>query len=122
MLFDPTRRHLIGAAGALGLASMAGLAMPPTPPRVIKVVARKFEFEPRHIELKKGEPVLLEFSSLDVIMGFNLNAFGLRTDIVPGQTTRLNLTPDQAGEFVFYCDVFCGSGHEEMDGTLAVSA
>jgi heme/copper-type cytochrome/quinol oxidase subunit 2 len=26
------------------------------------------------------------------------------------------------GTFVFHCDVFCGSGHEEMAGRIVVSA
>ncbi|MEO8155919.1 MAG: cupredoxin domain-containing protein [Rhizobacter sp.] len=119
MRFDSTRRALIGAAGLL---SIAGLAAPQTPDKIIRITARKFEFEPRHIALKMGEAVVLEFNSQDVIMGFNLNAFGLRTDIVPGQTSSLRFTPDKTGEFVFYCDVFCGNGHEEMDGTLSVTA
>jgi cytochrome c oxidase subunit 2 len=119
MQFNPQRRALVGAAGWL---SLVGLAASQTPERTIRITARKFEFEPRKIVLKQGEPVLLEFISQDVIMGFNLNAFGLRTDILPGKIRSLRLTPDKTGEFVFYCDVFCGNGHEEMDGMLTVTA
>ena len=28
--------------------------------------------------------------------------FGLRSDIVPGQETRVTLTPDKAGSFTFF--------------------
>jgi cytochrome c oxidase subunit 2 len=29
--------------------------------------------------------------------------------------------PDTAGKFFFACDVFCGSGHEEMEGEIVVT-
>ena len=32
------------------------------------------------------------------------------------------MTPTKTGEFIFLCDVFCGSGHENMEGTLRVMA
>lgn len=32
------------------------------------------------------------------------------------------MTPDKVGEFTFVCDVFCGSGHENMEGTIRVVA
>ena len=121
MRHDPHRRALIGAAGAVALGSVAAWVAAQPQERVIRVVARKFEYEPREIRLKRGEPVVLEFTTLDVIMGFNSYDFGVRTDIVPGTVTRLRLTPDKAGEFVFYCDVFCGNGHEDMDGKLIVT-
>ncbi len=47
---------------------------------------------------------------------------GLRAEIVPGQETWFALTPDKPGRIVFFCDVFCGDGHEEMGGTLIVEA
>jgi len=34
----------------------------------------------------------------------------------------VTITPDKPGTFVFFCDVFCGDGHEEMAGTLVVEA
>ena len=115
------RRALLGAAGALALGSWAAFALAQPRERVIKIVARKFSFSPAQIQLKKGEPVVLEFTTLDVMMGFKATDFGVRTDIVPGQTSRLRFTPDKAGHFAFNCDVFCGSGHEDMGGTLIVS-
>jgi len=33
---------------------------------------------------------------------------------------RIAFTPARPGEFEFVCDVFCGSGHEDMTGTLVV--
>ena len=41
--------------------------------------------------------------------------FGIRTDIVPDQETRVTITPDKAGSFAFFCDIFCGDGHEDME-------
>jgi cytochrome c oxidase subunit 2 len=89
--------------------------------RVIKIGAKKFEFSPAEITVKKGEPVVLEINSEDVKHGFTLPDFGVRTDIKPGTVNRVTFTPDKVGSFTFACDVFCGAGHEEMSGTLNVT-
>ena len=118
------RNFSIGtAAAALGLASSAGYLRAQAPasrPKVIKIVAKRFEYTPSHMTLKKGEPVMLELTTQDVVMGFNLPDFGLRADMVPDMVTRLPFVPDKTGTFTFLCDIFCGSGHEEMQGTLTV--
>jgi cytochrome c oxidase subunit 2 len=121
MSLDASRRNLTGAAAALALSSLAALALARPRPRVIKVVAKKFVFVPSEIRLKKGETVTLQLTAPEVPMGFSLPDFSLRADIIPGQPTTLQLTPDKAGSFIFLCDVFCGSGHEDMNGTLVVA-
>ncbi|AMP10316.1 cytochrome C oxidase subunit II, periplasmic domain protein [Collimonas arenae] len=115
------RRLLLAGALAGGLGGVAAAVGAQSQERVIKVVAKKFDFTPGEIHLKKNVPVTLEFTTQDVVMGFNLPDFALRTDIVPGTTSRLRFTPDKAGEFPFHCDVFCGSGHENMSGVIQVT-
>ncbi|MGE5823032.1 MAG: cupredoxin domain-containing protein, partial [Bacteroidota bacterium] len=88
----------------------------------IRVTARRFVFLPNVLTLKRGVPVTLEFTSADVVMGFSAPDFNVRTDIIPGQVSRLRFTPDKVGDFTFLCDVFCGDGHEGMNGTLHVVA
>ena len=88
--------------------------------RVIPILARKFEFQPAELELKLGEPVVFELTTADVHMGFDAPALGLNADIVAGKPVRVPFTPTKAGEFEFVCDVFCGSGHEEMSGVIKV--
>ena len=88
--------------------------------QVIKITAKKFEYKPHDITLKKGVPVILEFTTEDVFMGFNAPDLGARTDIVPGKTTRVRVVPTKVGKVDFLCDVFCGSGHEEMSGMITV--
>ena len=89
--------------------------------KVIHITAKKFEFSPDSITLKKGEPVVFEISSEDRKHGFNLRAFGVRSDVLPGKVSRVRFTPDKTGKFTFSCDVFCGDGHEEMTGTVVVT-
>lgn len=121
MSVDSSRRTVIGAVGAIALGSLGVIATAKAKPRVIKVVAKRFEFVPAEIHVKQGETVTLQFSVVDVPMGFNLADFKLRADLMPGKPTPLELTPDRAGTFTFLCDVFCGSGHEDMSGTLVVA-
>ncbi len=111
--------------GALLFGSAAGgvacLAAEPSTAE-IRISAKKFEFHPNKATAKRGQPVIFVLTSEDRIHGFKMPDFGLRTDITPGQETRVTLTPDKAGSFSFFCDVFCGDGHEDMDGTLVVEA
>jgi cytochrome c oxidase subunit II len=89
--------------------------------QVIKVTAKKFEYSPSTITVKKGVPVVLELTSLDRIHGFDCPGLGIRSDIDPGKTTTVEFTPQKAGTFPFHCDNFCGAGHEGMKGTIIVT-
>ena len=120
-LASKTRRDLLVATGAAALAPAALLAVAATAERGIPVVAKKFEFVPKEIRVRRGETVILQLSAPEVPMGFNLADFRQRVDIVPGKTATLRFTADKAGSFVFLCDVFCGTGHEDMSGTLVVA-
>jgi len=105
------------AAGSL-VTYVAAQAAPRA--KVIKVVAKRFDYGPSHLTLKKGVPVVLELTTRDVFMGFNLPDFNVRADIVPEKVTRVTFVPDKTGTFTFLCDVFCGTGHEQMQGTITV--
>jgi cytochrome c oxidase subunit 2 len=121
MTINTNRRLLMSAAGALALSSVAAIAPAKPKVRVIKIIARKFAFVPIEIRVKKGEAVVLQFTAPEVPMGFSLPDFAVRADIVPGKVVKLQLAPDKAGSFPFLCDVFCGSGHEDMSGMLIVT-
>ena len=88
--------------------------------QVIHLTAKKFEYTPNEITLKKGVPVVLEITSLDRDHGFKVPELGIRADVKSGQTTRVRIVPDRIGRFEFRCDVFCGSGHEDMAGEFNI--
>ena len=88
--------------------------------QVIRISASTFEYKPSEITVKKGVPVTLELMSQDRHHGFKLSAFQLRADIHPGVVEKVRFIPDKTGKFTFFCDVFCGDGHEDMSGTLTV--
>lgn len=88
---------------------------------VIKVTAKKFEYSPSEIRIKKGVPVILEFTSLDGVHGFTVpDLGGIRATIEPGKVTNVRILAPKAGTYEFHCDVFCGDGHEGMTGTIVV--
>ena len=116
-----TRRRVTLALGGFLLGAGAfGLRAAEPKERVIKIVARRFTFTPDKLTLKKGVPVVLELTTADVLMGFNAPDFQTRADIIPGKVARVRFVPDKIGTFTFLCDVFCGSGHETMNGTIIV--
>jgi cytochrome c oxidase subunit 2 len=118
------RRLLLRVGAAVSLAAVAGrIAVQAQPkPRIIPIMARKFTYEPDEVTLKLNEPVIFRLTTLDVVMGFSVPDFAVRATIIPGQTTEVAMTPTKIGDFTFLCDVFCGSGHENMDGTLHIVA
>jgi len=119
-----TRRAVLGAFAATALAGVTGAisVRSQAAERVIPVRAYKFSYDPNELVIKLNEPVVLEFTTSDVVMGFNAPDFAARATIIPGQTARVRIVPNKVGTFTFHCDVFCGDGHEDMDGTIRVTA
>jgi plastocyanin len=87
---------------------------------VIKITAKKFEFSPSQITIKKGMPVVLELTSLDVMHGFNCPGLGIRADVRPGTVSAIHLVAQKTGTYEFFCDIFCGEGHSDMRGRIIV--
>lgn len=100
---------------ALGSIPAAGEA-----PRIVEIVAKRFEFNPKEVTLKKGETVTLRFRSEDVTHGFLLKKLKLDVDIVPGKTVEATITPEAPGTYTAICDHFCGAGHGNMKMKVVV--
>ena len=110
----------VAALLALGGGCLAA-AQAATKERVVKLTVKRFEFSQKEIGLKKGQPVVIEITSLDVPHGFSVPDFNARADIVlPGKVTRVKFTPDREGTFTYLCDIFCGTGHEQLEGRFIV--
>ena len=91
----------------------------------MELVARAPErgnWEPREIQLARGQPVTLVIRNVDVVShGFYVPALNLLvSDIRAGDVREIQFTPQQAGEFPFYCSVWCGDYHMDMRGKLIV--
>lgn len=116
---------MLGAIGLVGIfvggAALAqGAAKHHDNERVIRIVAQRFSYTLNEIVLKKGQPVVLEFTSLDFVHGFKIPDLNIRADLPPGKVTKMRITPEKEGVYDFLCDNFCGSGHEEMSGRIIV--
>lgn len=94
----------------------------PTAPvtREITLSAKRWEFSPSTVTVNLGERVILTITSSDVTHGFSLPEFNAQAQLVAGTATKVEFTADKAGSFTFSCNVFCGTGHGSMRGTLIV--
>ncbi len=85
------------------------------------VVAKNWVFEPGTITVNKGDTVKMTVTSIDVAHGFALPDFGVNERLEAGEEVTIEFVADKTGEFTFFCNVFCGSGHREMKGKLVVN-
>jgi len=107
------------------------------PAQVIEVTARKYEFNPAEIRVKKGARVQLKVRALDRTHGMQFSLYpeganekgaaGLRLandqknwKIEQNQERVVELVADRAGVYPFRCSVFCGFGHGRMKGRIIV--
>jgi cytochrome c oxidase subunit 2 len=105
--------------------------------QVIDMTAKKYEFSPSPIHVKKGMKVQLKIKALDRTHGLKINiypdgadtkgatglAFATAQDcwkLEKGQVTTIEFVAQQAGSYPFRCCTFCGFGHLGMKGQLIV--
>lgn len=106
---------------AMGSLVLTGFSPAPDGPRRIEISAKRFEYLPAEVTVKKGEPVVLVLTTQDVAHGLKFKELNLNTRLEKGKTSDLAFTPTTVGDFVGHCSVFCGSGHGSMTLTLHVT-
>ena len=106
-------------AGFRPAGNGAGLAPPPDQPQDVAV--SRSGFAPSVIHARKGEAIHLRVTSKDQEHCFALDAFRVEKRIVPGRTTAVDLTPDKAGTFPYYCCLETGAAAETERGRLVVA-
>ncbi|PIN89169.1 cytochrome C oxidase subunit II [Candidatus Pacearchaeota archaeon CG10_big_fil_rev_8_21_14_0_10_32_14] len=82
--------------------------------KVITIDAKKFEFTPNMIKVKKGDNVKIVLNNEDFAHGISIPDFNVKG------IDSVEFTADKTGTFQFRCPTICGSGHREMTGNLVV--
>jgi cytochrome c oxidase subunit 2 len=72
--------------------------------------------------LPKDRPVEFRIHTKDVLHSFWVPEFRLKSDAVPGLTTKIRLTPDRIGRYQVVCAELCGLGHSTMRQNVRVVA
>ena len=92
----------------------------PNSVRTIQIHAKRYQFEPSIVTLKRGKTVKLLLTSEDRTHGFMVKPLGVDTDIEPGKTTEITIRPEKAGTYTTICDHYCGLGHNGMKMKIVV--
>lgn len=102
-------------------SALLGLWLAAPADETVEVVASKEGFRPKVVNVRKGEAVRLLLSASDAEHCFALDAFRVEKRIRPGRPTALDLVPDRAGTFPFYCCLESGAAAEREHGRLVVT-
>jgi heme/copper-type cytochrome/quinol oxidase subunit 2 len=108
------------ALAALALAAATFAAAAPAGPEIAVKVSKR-GFEPSRITVRRGETTRLVLQSADGEHCFAIDALRVEKRVVPGRPTRLDLTPDKAGVFPFYCCLASGEAARVERGELTVT-
>lgn len=85
------------------------------------IVSSDWEFSPSRIVVQKGDLVKLNIDNIEGSHGIAIKEFGVSEFFGPGDKVEIEFVADKVGEFYFYCNMYCGSGHGSMSGVLVVN-
>ena len=102
-------------------AAVSSKAAEPMAARTIEMSVENFAFTPGTLNLKKGEKVKLVLNGVSGIHSFASKDLGINQQVSAGETVTIEIPTDTAGTFSFRCAVPCGSGHNDMKGSIVIS-
>ncbi len=87
----------------------------------VVMVAARYGFYPKSIEVPANTPVTFRFASLDVLHGIHGAKTNMSTMVVPGYVSEVTTEFPRAGDYPLFCNEFCGLGHHYMWARLKVT-
>jgi len=114
----PRLLPLLTLALALWLIPMPAASSPTV--RHLSLDATQYQFTPGRVRVNRGDRVIITLTASDVVHGFYLDGYGLKTRVEPGVAQQIEFVADRPGKFRFRCSVSCGPLHPFMIGELVV--
>ena len=102
---------------------------PPANSMKIYVVGKQWMWKFKHptgnreineLHVPKGQPIVLEMISEDVIHDLFIPAFRVKNDVRPGSHSTVWFEATTTGSFHIFCAEYCGTKHSEMVGKVVV--
>jgi cytochrome c oxidase subunit 2 len=96
---------------------------------IVNVTGRQFTWTFQYPEQKvdttelvlpKDRPIEFRIHTKDVLHSFWVPEFRLKSDAVPGLTTKIRVTPNRIGNYQVVCAELCGIGHSTMRQNVRV--
>jgi cytochrome c oxidase subunit 2 len=88
--------------------------------RTIMLHTSNWKFAPNTIRLKKDENVSLHLMGIQGNHGIAIPALGINQKMGQGDSTLVKVPTGKTGTFPFFCNVSCGPGHADMEGTIII--
>ncbi|MDD2723151.1 MAG: cytochrome C oxidase subunit II [Methylovulum sp.] len=88
----------------------------------IRMVAGRYSFFPKHIDVPAETPLTFRWVSMDVLHGVHIPMTNMSTMIVPGYVAQVSTTFPKPGEYPLLCNEYCGLGHNHMWSNISVIA
>ena len=82
--------------------------------------ALQFTFLPNTVEVPENSTVTFYITSSDVVHGYQIVGTNVNTMVIPGQISEITVEFDESGEYGVLCNEYCGSGHQDMEGSILV--
>jgi len=89
---------------------------------IIRMVAGRYSFFPKHIDVPAETPLTFRWVSMDVLHGVHIPMTNMSTMIVPGYVAEITTTFPKPGEYPVLCNEYCGLGHNHMWSNISVIA
>ncbi|MGQ0676415.1 MAG: hypothetical protein ACT4N4_10085 [Rhodospirillales bacterium] len=100
-----------------------GAAMPMDAPVEVYLLAQQWFFEPGVLRLEAGRAYRFRMMAADMSHGASIQ-LGSGSHVIRlrrGVVSERDLTFKRAGEYLVYCTVYCGVGHDRMAAKIVVA-
>jgi cytochrome c oxidase subunit 2 len=89
---------------------------------VVRMVAGRYSFFPKHIAVPAETKITFRWVSMDVLHGVHIPMTNMSTMIVPGYVAEITTSFPKPGEYPVLCNEYCGLGHNHMWSNISVIA
>ena len=79
-----------------------------------RIDASRFEYSPNEIKVKQGDVVKIFIENSDGFHGIRIPDLDIKGN------DNVEFIAEEKGEFIWYCNNYCGEGHTRMKGKLIV--
>jgi cytochrome c oxidase subunit II len=87
---------------------------------VVRMVAGRYSFFPKHISVPAETKLTFRWVSMDVLHGVHIPMTNMSTMIVPGYVAEITTSFPKPGEYPVLCNEYCGLGHNHMWSNISV--